>query len=152
MDYYGFLNGKSVSSVFTDIYDHYLNHLVSVVRSIDSSHLENKLEKILDYHNAHYIKINGNICLTNEDLLKAISLEVFTGFDELWFFENYPDKSLGDIPGATSDGQNFNDEVNSKILNTFHNTNCILLLADGCGLNFLTNKSVIAKQILENSP
>lgn len=148
MTYHANLQDLSVYESLVKLMDSYPMSIVAVVRSIDSSYLKQDLEKILQFHDVSYKVINGNLCLFKEDLRDAVSAGVFTGFDEVWlFYHAPPSKNLTSIPNATSDSKDFGGKVDREMLEAFHETKCVVILADGCGLNYLTSDFTIAEKL-----
>jgi len=120
---------------------------VAVIRSIDSSHSPEGVSQILRFHKVDYRTVKDNICVTKDGLHVAVSAGVFTGFDEVWFVEDEPPLDLASVTPATSDTTNFSVEVPSDIMNEAKAVHCCLLLADGCGLNYLSNDKQISDTI-----
>ena len=148
MDYYGFLRHLRIREELTKTMDFFSEDLIAVVRSIDSGHSRESLEKAMKFHDLSYDVLNGNICLSRKNLQCAISDKLFTGFDEVWLFAGFtPKKDLSEVPAATSDGQDFSENLHLEILEAFHETECFVLLGDGCGLNYLTNNLAIAEEL-----
>jgi len=89
--------------------------------------------------------VNGNICLSLEQLKTAMADGLFTGFDEVWIINGPPPAfNLESLPMATSDGRDFSlDSPKDLILDfpkelssTMEKIHCVLILGDGCGLNY----------------
>ncbi len=136
---YGMIRHQSVYESLKSLVESFGN-IVAVVRSLDSSREGNDLQKILDFHRVPYKLVQGNVCLFEAELKQALNSNVFTGFDEIWlFFDDAPQEDLSEIPYCTSDSSNFDEKINDKILMTFQEIGCVAILADGCGLNFLTD-------------
>lgn len=123
-----------------------LNNFVAIVRSIDSSEKIEDIRNILNFHNIYYDYINENICLSKTNLNLALDADVFTGFDEVWvFLDHIPEKSLSSIPVSTSDSIHFDEEIDKNVLTCFKDYDCAVLLADGCGLNYMTKNVELEK-------
>jgi hypothetical protein len=121
---------------------------LAVVRSIDSSHSTDGLSKALAFHHMAYDVINGNVCLSIETLQKAVSEEVFTGFDEVWIIAGSPPAfDLASLPGATSDGADFSSDLPEELSRAMEQTGCVLILGDGCGLNCASRSQELLEEI-----
>ena len=129
---------QTVSTVLPTIID-CLKNPVAIVRCIDSSFSKEDLIKILEFHQITYEFMAGNIVLFAENLQKTILQNVFTGFDEIWLYENSPTSmNLMDVPSCTSDCANFSKKIDDTVLEVFLDSKSVVILADGCGLNYLT--------------
>lgn len=96
-----------------------------------------------------YQLLTENVCLSRKSLEHIISIGVFNGFDEIWVFEDItPLEDLSPLPNCTSDSKNFGKNIDPKILEAFHKTQCFTVLADGCGLNFLTAAHNFAEKLI----
>lgn len=145
---YGILFHLNIHTVLIPFITSHLSNGVAVVRSIDSSCAKNDLEKILKFHGVSYSIQHSNIYLCEENLRKASCFDVFTGFDELWLFSDSPPlKNLTEVPISTSDGHDFSKNIDPKIFEAFQETKCTVLLADGCGLNYLTSDHLINQSL-----
>jgi hypothetical protein len=93
----------------------------------------------------------GNICVTMPSLWRALEVGVLTGFDEVWVHGNeLPTISLETAPSATSDGVSFSPGVPAGLADAMDATDCILVLGDGCGLNYATLDDRIAERLRGN--
>ena len=121
---------------------------IAVIRSIDSSHSQRDLARVFDFQHVPYDLINGNVCMSMDDLGKALDAEMFSGFDEVWVCGDTPPSfDLGLLPAATSDATDFSEGAPSAILDAVERTQCLFLVGDGCGLNYATTDDRIAKEI-----
>jgi hypothetical protein len=119
-----------------------------LVRSIDSIRGTEGLGSALRLHNVAYQVAHGNVCLEAGDLENWLSVNIFTGFDELWFFrKEIPARSLLDLPAATSDSVDFSEGVPRPFVDALRRTGCFLVLGDGCGLNYLTTDDEASREI-----
>lgn len=139
-----------------DVLDGMLNLMPKVqtvlVRGIDSGRSRDELIGILDFHRIEYSEVQGNVILGLESIRKALDHEVFTGFDEVWLLEQGPPSiPLGLLPPATSDTRDFADEIPPEIIMAVGEIHCVLLLGDGCGLNYLTSDETISKALVKMS-
>jgi acetyl-CoA synthetase len=72
-----------------------INNPIAIVRSVDSSTDIGSLVKIFHHHSIEGFVSNDNLCLDSSGLRESMKNDVFTGFDEVWLFENdFPEKSL----------------------------------------------------------
>lgn len=121
---------------------------LAVVRSIDSASTTAELTKSLAFHQIAYDVISGNVCLSIENLQKAVSGGAFTGFDEVWIIAGSPPAfDLASLPSATSDGADFSADVPEELLRTMEQINCVLILGDGCGLNYATTLPQLQEEL-----
>lgn len=126
---------------------------LAVVRSIDSASTTTDLTKALAFHHIAYDVINGNVCLSAEGLQKAASGGAFTGFDEVWIVAGSPPAlDLASLPSATSDGADFSTDVPEGLSSTMEQINCVLVLGDGCGLNYATTLPQLRDALAESGP
>jgi hypothetical protein len=125
---------------------------VLVVRSIDSARSQEDIAKILSFHSVPKQIVRGNVCLTRGDLRSALAAEAFTGFDEVWLFsETPPTEDLSAIPSATSETTDFGIGIPKELVKALERTQCLLVLGDGCGLNYATIDGRMAAAVLRLS-
>ena len=143
---HGMLPDRNVHGVLERILCMRGQDWVAVIRSIDSSYSQDALTGALAFHHLAYQVINGNICVCIDTLQKALGQGFFTGFDEVWIVSGKPpDFDLASLPSATSDGADFSSDVPKELSRVLEQTNCILIIGDGCGLNYAT----ISRQLQE---
>lgn len=122
---------------------------IAVIRSIDSGDSQDYLNRALLFHKIKYEVAHGNFYVDAENLWRAIEREVFTGFDEVWIYNGVPPQvDLGGVRPATSDGTDFSEGLPMEIAKALDTTHCLLVLGDGCGLNYATQDERIASRIL----
>lgn len=135
----GMIPGDNVCDALTRIFRLRGHDWLSVVRSIDSTCAADDLAKTLTIHRVGYDVINGNICMSMDALEQALSAGVFTGFDEVWIIAGLPPASdLSMLPSATSDGTDFSLEMPEELSRSMEQIKAVLILGDGCGLNYAT--------------
>ena len=123
---------------------------VAVVRCIDSGWSQENLSRALSFHRVPYDIVQGNIRLSMENLWKTVDEEVFPGFDEVWICSGeFPVPNLTHMPPATSDGTDFRDGLPEEVEGMIESGLCLLVLGDGCGLNYATSDDRIARAISE---
>lgn len=145
---HGLIPQTHVSNVVEHVLSLCDQDLVTVIRSIDSAYSLIDLTKILDFHGVPYSVMNGNVCVSTDNLRKAVSKDVFTGFDEVWILRGGPpDLDLSDLPPLTSDGTDLSVEIPTELVEAIARTNCVLAIGDGCGLNFATMDERLAQEI-----
>lgn len=148
--FFGRIRGLTLADVLDRVLRLCVPRATAVVRGIDSARSSCDLRRILDFHNVTYEINGGNVCLDADSLNEAVAREVFTGFDELWIFrEMKSDLNLVDVPPATSEVTDFSIKLPQEISDTFSRNDCLLVLGDGCGLNYFTSDSRIADVIVE---
>jgi hypothetical protein len=126
--------------------------LVAVVRSIDSSRSTEEIARILTFHQVDHKVVSSNVCLSMDDLEKALNVDVFTGFDEVWLLSGMaPSFALGQVPYATSDGSDWSIAIPEEVPEAMERTGCILIVGDGCGLNFATPNDQIRNAVLSQN-
>jgi hypothetical protein len=126
---------------------------LAVVRSIDSACTTGDLTKAIAFHHLAYDVINGNVCLSVETLKQAMSGGAFTGFDEVWIIAGSPPSSdLASLPNATSDGADFSSELPEEVRSAMEQMSCILILGDGCGLNYATTSPQLHEELAGAGP
>jgi hypothetical protein len=151
--YHGKMIGIRIGDVLPGVLDHLPSNLTAVVRSVDSSTTCLDITRILTFHGIEHSVVCGNVCLTEGLLRRAVEQGVFTGFDEVWLFAAAPPSSdLGGLPPATSDASDFSVQVPPCLMSNFRDTVCLLLLGDGCGLNYLTMDAEVVRGISSVSP
>jgi hypothetical protein len=120
----------------------------AIVRSIDSATSVDDLITTLAFHRVPHDVNNGNVCVSIDALQKGLDAGLFTGFDEVWIFsDNPPTFDLGPLPSATSDATDFSSSVPSELTNAIEKTNCVVVLGDGCGLNYATSDKRVQEEI-----
>ena len=123
---------------------------MAVIRSIDSASTCESVAEALDFHSVDFEIISGNVCLSIENLRKAISTEAFSGFDEVWIISGPPPAfDLTPLPTATSDGSDFSSGIPDELSNAVEKTRCVAIVGDGCGLNFVTTDRRIQKELVK---
>lgn len=141
---YGMIPNGSVADALTGIVRSCEKNWLAVIRSLDSSRETDDLAKVLAFHQLAYDLINGNVCLTIDHLRIALAAEAFTGFDEVWMIAGPPPATdLASMPRATSESTDFSSGVPDGLSSTMKETNCVLILGDGCGLNYATTSQQI---------
>ena len=148
---YGMLPGGTVGDALTRVLMRSCAQgWVAVVRSIDSSSSMDDLVRILAFHCIAYEVVHGNVCLSMSDLQKALDAGVFTGFDEVWIISGRPPAmELSQLPSTTSDGTEFSRGMPEGLPTAMEKMNCILIVGDGCGLNYATSNEYIREAIME---
>ncbi len=123
----------------------------AIIRSLDSAHSELDLSRILSFHGVEHAVSSGSVCVTMTSLWRAVEQGVMTGFDEVWIHGNgLPAINLENVPGATSDGVDFSAGIPAGLADAMDATDCILVLGDGCGLNYATPDHRIAERLSSN--
>jgi len=120
-----------------------------VIRQIDSASSQEDLTKALAFHCVPYQLINGNVCVSIDAVQSAVE-ELFTGFDEVWIVSGKPPSfDLASLPHATSESTDFSSGVPDEVLSAMDRTNCVVILGDGCGLNYATTAEEIQQEIVK---
>jgi hypothetical protein len=150
---HGMTPGGNVGDALTRILRLRGHDWLAVVRSIDSASTTAELTKALAFHHLAYDLINGNVCLSIETLQRAVSSGAFTGFDEVWIVAGSPPAyDLASLPSATSDGADFMSDLPEELSRAMQQTNCVLILGDGCGLNYATTSPQLQEELVEAGP
>ena len=150
---YGMVAGGSVHDALERILCMRGQDWVAVIRSIDSAHSQDHLTKALAFHRVAYEVINGNVCVCIDTLQKALGEGFFTGFDEVWIVDGKPPAfDLASFPSATSDGADFSSSIPDELCRAMEKMNCVLLLGDGCGLNYATTAQQLQDEIMNVEP
>ncbi len=124
----------------------------AIIRSLDSSHSERDLSRALSFHGVDFEVSFGNVCVSMGSLWKALEADVFTGFDEVWIFRNeFPSTTLESLTSATSDGADFSAGMPASLAGAMDRTDCVLVLGDGCGLNYATTEDQITERFRSNA-
>lgn len=146
---YGMLPNENVADALVCILPLCKEKWIAVLRSIDSANSQNELSRILDFHAVPHEVNNGNVCVSIRDLQKALDVGVFTGFDEIWILAgDSPNFNLNQLHSATSDSTDFSKNLHNELLIAIEKTNCILIIGDGCGLNYATTDKQIQETIV----
>lgn len=114
----------------------------AIIRSLDSERDVTKIEEFLKSRGIATSATAHGVGVDYAGLETAsCDLGVFVGFDEVWFFQSkcglVNSSALQELV-ATSDSSQFDDGVPEKVTRGFVDSECVLLLADGCGLNYVT--------------
>ena len=126
---------------------------MAVIRSIDSTHAQDGLTKALAFHRVAYDVVNGNVCVSIDTLQKTVDAGFFSGFDEVWIISgNPPAFDLASLPSATSDGADFSSGIPDELPIAMEKTNCVVILGDGCGLNYATTDAQLREEITKGEP
>ncbi|KAA3611940.1 MAG: hypothetical protein DWQ01_07610 [Planctomycetota bacterium] len=125
---------------------------IFVVRCIDSTRDSLGVSKILSFHKVNHDTLNSNVFLTLKDLKDFPLDQLFAGFDEVWvFIDSPPHKNLNGLPTATSETTDFSEAFPRELNKAFEQHGCLLILGDGCGLNFATTSKKIAQSLTQLS-
>jgi hypothetical protein len=144
----GLLPEESVSDVLARVLPTCDARSTLVIRSLDSSRDAQHLARALDHHGIHYQLVNGNICIPGDVLVRASLCDLFTGFDEVWILaDRPPEMNLTDLPSATSETHDFSEGVPPALVEAMSKTRCVLILGDGCGLNYATTDPEVETHI-----
>ena len=145
---YGMVSDGRVGSALARILPLCGRDCAAIIRGIDSARSRNDLTKVLAFHDVPYDVVNGNICVSAAALQKSLELGLFTGFDEVWISSGSPPTfDLASLPSATSDATDFSSSMPGELSVAIEKTNCILVLGDGCGLNYASNDEHIQEMI-----
>ena len=145
---YGMLPGERVASVLPLLKQCVAENWICVVRSIDSIRDPEDLAYCLTAHGLPSNSDHGNVFVSGAALQEAVATAVLTGFDEVWvFLEAPPTECLGKVPSATSETTDFTNGVPKELRQAMERTDCLLVLGDGCGLNFATTVDRIARKL-----
>ena len=119
-----------------------------VIRGIDSTRSPDDLSRILASRGIAYSVTNGNICLSIPALGECLNTGLFVGFDEVWIFDQLPNFNLAFLPSVTSDAADFSSAMPRELANATEDTRLIVVLGDGCGLNYAVRDERILHAIL----
>jgi len=119
-----------------------------VIASLDSQRDQTKILSVLKREkiDAHFLFEMSVV--KSKDVSKMLRRELFTGFDELWFFDKTPNATVPRDLVSTSDAVRFEFGLPEIAEYVIKNRSCRLILADGCGLNYATPDSYLAQQII----
>ncbi len=146
---YGMTPSGNVADALRRVLPLFHREWITVIRSIDSASSQDDLAKALTFHKVPHNCTNGNICFSVGDLQRVLDADVFTGFDEVWIVSgSSPSFDLGHLPSATSDATDFSARMPKDLRLAIEKTNCILVVGDGCGLNYATTDEQICEAIV----
>ena len=152
MPLHGIIYDENLSIALLRIYHLLDPSWYAVLRCIDSSRSVSDLVNILRSHDIAHRVINGNVCMTLVTINKAIADGLFHGFDEIWVISGTPPCiELSKYPCATSDGIDFSHEFPEGFAEVMRQVSCVIVLGDGCGLNYATNRSDIHQELLKRA-
>ena len=145
---HGVVEDRRLVDVLSRILQFVPPSFAGIVRCMDSDDSEQGLVWSLgQYHVSHEV-CAGNVCLSIDGLKAASAAGVFTGFDEVWIVPaSSRSYDLAGVPTSTSDGTDFSTSVPVKVSCAAYKAGCILILADGCGLNYATTDERIGAAI-----
>jgi hypothetical protein len=124
----------------------------TIIRSIDSCRSLDGLVRILAFHHMAHKVVHRNVCLSMSELQKALDAGVFTGFDEVWIVSGRPPAfELSQLPSATSDGTQFSGGMPEGLAEAVEKTACVLILGNGCGLNYATSNERIRQEMTQGN-
>jgi hypothetical protein len=145
---HGMMPGGNVCDALMRILRLLRHDWLAVLRSLDSNCATGDLAKALQFHHIAYDLNNENVCLSIETLQKAVDEGVFTGFDEVWIVAGSPPAfNLASFHSATSDSADFSLDLPKDLPSAIKQTDCVLILGDGCGLNYAVAQQ--QQQLLE---
>ncbi len=133
---YGRLENTRLCDILAHVLGLFPDHQHFIVRSIDSSTNSESISKVLNRYQICHNVYFGNVALTRESVLEANGKRVFTGFDEIWILGGICECDLNSVPRATSDAEDFSASVPNEILSVAQACQCLLIIADGSGLNY----------------
>jgi hypothetical protein len=91
----------------------------------------------------------GNVWIAARCIDEATAMHLFTGFDEVWLYEEAPHFDLSCVHGSTSESTDFSKELPVDTAEAIVKTKCRAALGDGCGLNYVTTDQDLAVRIEE---
>ena len=145
---FGMIRQENVRKMLARVLPLFGQGIIAVIRSIDSTRASKDLGRILDFHHVEYDAINNNVYLSLEELRKALVGDVFTGFDEVWIlYDKPPPMDLNPLPSVTSDATKFSEGVPEELTEAMAKTNGLLIIGDGCGLNYITSDKRLEEEI-----
>ena len=144
----GSIEGGHVGTALAAARDMLAGDEVVIVRGLDSVRDARELSRVLKQFKMPHAIEAGNVCCSINDLVPEYA-EVFTGFDEVWIAQRRPRMDLSSIPRATSDSEDFKGGVHPEIEKAMVREHCLLLLADGCGLNYATSIEDLGQRLCD---
>lgn len=148
--YCGRIPDQSVATALDAIESRLPQQYTCILRSLDSVIDPDDISWSLTAHGIMHTVVAGNVCVPSTAFSGATRAGLLSGFDEVWIFAGPPPNySLIDVPGATSATTSFGDHVPDALSAAFTTTDCVLLLADGDGLNFATTIPSLADRLRE---
>jgi hypothetical protein len=95
-----------------------------------------------------YTFLGPGVLVRGESIARiAAAVNLFTGFDELWCFEQPPNRPKPHDLWIVSPFNIETDPIPHDLLPWMAETDCKLALGDGIGLNFATPQEEIARQL-----
>jgi hypothetical protein len=147
--YYGHKD-TTIAEVLESFFDQLPLFQRVAVRCLDSDSDPRAIYEVLLRHAIDGRLESHSVSLTSTQLRHAAANHVFTGFDELWFSQS--EKRIDAIPSdivLTSDAVNFSERIPEGLGTTMKNLASILVLGDGCGLNYATWDSRFSELLCE---
>ncbi|HUO06485.1 MAG TPA: hypothetical protein VMU16_14900 [Candidatus Binataceae bacterium] len=133
---YGIIPWGDIRSALEYILPLWESHWTCIVRSIDSGRSVDDLSRTLSSLHLPYQIVNGNVSVSVDTLDRGLKEGLFNGFDEVLIFSgNLPAFSLEELRYSTGPAE-FPLDVPDALQATMEKTKCVLLLGDGCGLNY----------------
>jgi len=143
---HGRVPGVHASEALSAVFEHLDPAWSAVIRCIDSARDSAEVAKILSHHGVQSRQVSGNTVISVDELKTVLKRNILNGFDEIWFVSgDSPVASLANIPPATSEGADFSTGPPSEITAVMITSDCVLVLGDGCGLNYATNRIHLAE-------
>lgn len=146
--YHGMIPNESIVAVMQRIVQDLDDEWLIIVRSIDSAVGVKDIMKALAMYNVKCSLVGANVCMSTGEFKHAMLVHVFAGFDEVWFISGPPPRmTLDSVPYVTSDGADLSVDVPTELRRAMEQVGCVLVLGDGCGLNYATTSSRLGEQI-----
>jgi hypothetical protein len=151
--YYGNVPGR-VKDVLLFCCNKLPIYRLASVLSLDSNRFANDILRVLlKYDINAYIERNY-VFISPEELYRTvINDKLFVGFDVvLLFAKNCPEKAIPTYMEFTSESMNYCRELPDGIDRWMKDNSCVLVLGDGCGLNYATWSNDLAICIESGDP
>lgn len=143
----GTIENASVGEALRLVLDRFEDSACVVLRSLDSYREVDDLVHCMEHGRYEFALVHRNVCLSLQTVRARLDT-LFEHFDEVWLFRGAPPAvSLELVPHSTSDSKSFVESVPPEVLEALSRSGCVLLLADGCGLNYATTDEAIERAI-----
>lgn len=149
---YGTIRDGRVSRALRQILPFGRQSWVAIIRGIDSARSYDTLVKAMNHHHLPFTTNAGNVVISMETLRKALHAGAFTGFDEVWVFpDGLPNFDLSVVPSATSDAMDLSSSIPAGLSDAIQRSgSVVVVLGDGCGLNYAAPEGPILEAIVRS--
>ena len=94
--------------------------------------------------------LGDGLVVGNKRIIDVVrKYNLFNGFDEIWLYKNRPTIEKPEEVSIVSTLDLSKDKPSKKLLDWFEESDCVLGLGDGIGMNYITTSKEIERSLIE---